>query len=88
MAVGLEYASADFNSLRVRSVAVTPNDGADLATPMAVITCQVSGLIKFTDASGTDDTHYCNAGQALLVVVTRVWSTGTTATGISALYSS
>jgi hypothetical protein len=86
MAVDARYSAADFNSLRINSYPVTPADGADLTRTMAVITCQVAGLIKVTTSGGTTDTLYCQAGGYLPVLVDRVWSTTTTATGISALY--
>jgi hypothetical protein len=82
------YTAADFNSLRWRAAAVTPNDGADLATPAAIIGCLVSGNIQVTASGGGTVTLAGVAGQVLPVLVDRVWSTSTTATGITAFYGS
>lgn len=82
------YAGADFSSLRLVAVNVTPNDAADLPRVPAVITAATSGAIKITDTKGNTTTQYCNAGLPLLVIVARVWADGTTATGITALYQS
>lgn len=80
------YRAADFNSLRWRAVDVTPNDGADLATPAAVIVCLVSGNIRVTASGGGTVTLAGVAGTPLPVFVDRVLATSTTATGIVALY--
>jgi adenine/guanine phosphoribosyltransferase-like PRPP-binding protein len=48
----------------------------------------VSGNIRVTASGGGTSTHYCEAGTPLLVIVDRVLATGTTATGIVALYQS
>ena len=86
MANVVKYRAATMESLRWRAVNVTPNDGADLATDAAVITCLVAGNIAITASGGGSVTLYCDAGQVLPVFVDRVLSTGTTATGIVALY--
>jgi len=88
MADATLYTPADFNSLRWRAAAVTPNDGADLATPAAIIGCLVSGNIQVTCSGGGTVTLAGVAGQVLPVFVDRVWSTSTTATGITAFYGS
>lgn len=80
------YRAADFNSLRWRAVAVTPNDGTDLATPAAVIGCLVAGDISVVAAGGGTVTLAGIPGQVLPVLVDRVRATGTTATGIVAFY--
>jgi hypothetical protein len=80
------YRAADFNSLRWRAAEVTPNDGADLATPAAIIGCLVSGDIQVTASGGGTVVLAGVAGQVLPVLVDRVWATNTTATGIVALY--
>lgn len=86
MANVLKYHSATLESLRWRAANVTPNDSADLAQDAAVITCLVAGNIAIV-ASGTGSvTLFCEAGGILPVFVDRVLSTGTTATGIVALY--
>jgi hypothetical protein len=82
------YRAADYNSLRWKQADVTPDDDADLPQLAAVITCLVSGNIRVTASGGGTSTHYCEAGTPLLVIVDRVLETGTTATGIVALYQS
>jgi hypothetical protein len=80
------YRAADFNSLRWSAADVTPADGADLPKPAAVITCAVEGTIKVNCSGGGTVTLFAVAGFVLPVIVDRVWATGTTATGIVALY--
>jgi len=80
------YRPADFNSLRWRGASVTPADGADLATPAAVITATGAGNIQVTCSGGGTVVLGIQAGGVLPVFVDRVWSTSTTATGIVALY--
>jgi hypothetical protein len=86
MADKAAYSGADFNSLRWFAVGVTPNDGADLARPAAAITCVGEGTISVITSGGDTVTLFCQAGGILPVVVDRVRSTGTDATGIVALY--
>ena len=88
MADPINYSPADFNSLRWSQADVTPNDDTDLPRTFAAITCASSGTIRVTASGGGTATHYCNAGQPLLVMVDRVFATDTTATGIVALYQS
>lgn len=80
------YVSADFNSLRWSAADVTPNDSTDLPKLAAIIYCKVSGDIKVTASGGGAVTFAGVAGLPLPVFVDRVWSTGTTATGIVAVY--
>jgi hypothetical protein len=88
MADAIHYRAADFNSLRWVAADVTPADDADLARPAAVIVALGDGPIKVTASGGGSVTLYANAGIPLPVVVDRVWATGTSATGIVALYQS
>lgn len=67
---------------------VTPADGSDLPKPFARITAAVGGVIKVTASGGGSVTMAIAAGGVLPVFVDRVWSTGTTATGIVAIYGS
>lgn len=82
------YRAADFNSLRWSAADVTPNDGADLPRPDAVIVAAADGNIVVTASGGGTVTLYAIAGVPLPVIVDRVFATGTTATGIVALYQS
>jgi len=69
------------------SMPVTPSDSADLpGGTCRAISVKVSGNVKITDASNSTDTIYVTAGYAFPQAAARIWSTGTTATGISAHY--
>ncbi len=68
--------------------AVTPNDSSDLSGGATRgVYVGVSGDVKVTFASGSTAT-YVGLASGLIhpVSVTRVWSTGTTATNIVACY--
>jgi len=68
------------------AAAVTPSDTANLITP-AVIYVGVSGAVKVTTAQGTDITFAgVPAGFVIPLQVRRVWSTGTTASSLVAIF--
>ncbi len=74
------------------AVALTGNDGVDLATSPAVgIKIGVGGLVK-VDTFAADGvtpatvTFTVSDGELLPIPVTRLWSSVTTATGVVALY--
>ena len=67
------------------SVSVTPHDSNDI-TPCRALLVGVSGNVKVTYTDGTVDTIYLEAGMWHAMLVIRVWSTSTTATGIHAGY--
>ena len=69
----------------VYSISVTPNDSADIASCRALLV-GVAGDVKVTYKNGETDTVYLAAGMWHGMEVLRVWSTGTTATGIHAGY--
>jgi hypothetical protein len=72
-----------------KTLAVTPNDGADLPTkPCMGIMVGVSGIVSYVDAFGTVSNMQCNAGQVYNIALVRIGATGTTATSIRALYGS
>ena len=71
----------------IKGVDVTPNDGADLAIPGAVLYIGTGGDVKVTTISGDDVTFKNLAnGSVLAVQVKKVFSTGTDADDIVALY--
>lgn len=80
------YRGAEIDSLRWRGADVTPNNDADLAELGAAIVTLTDGTIRVTTSGGTTHTLFASAGSALPVLVDRVHATGTTATGIVALY--
>lgn len=70
----------------LNAVALTPNDGADLAQMMEVWVGG-AGNVQFTPAGGQSPiVAAVAAGAWLPCQVIRVWSTGTTATGLIGVY--
>lgn len=67
-------------------VAVTPDDANDL--PMVSIALNVAspGKVRVTTQDGSTGDLSVSAGVVFPVRARRVWATGTTATGICALY--
>lgn len=80
------YRQAELHSPAWSAAAVTPNDGADLPKVFARIVVQVAGNIVVNCSGGGQVTLAALAGVPLPVFVDRVLATGTTATGIVALY--
>lgn len=68
------------------SATVTPNDSTNLTQIARSVFIETGGTIKFTALDGTVDTWTVPDSFYLNVQVARVWSTGTTATGIHAIY--
>ena len=68
------------------AAAVTPSDSVDLPQ-FSVIYVGGAGNVKVTTAQGTAVTFTgVNAGTVIPVRVRRVWSTGTTATTMTAVF--
>lgn len=86
MAAYAFYTNANLESPSWSAAAVTPNDGADLPKVFARIVALVSGNIVVVASGGGQVTLAALAGVPLPLFVDRVLSTGTTATGIVALY--
>jgi hypothetical protein len=61
---------------------IVPDDGADLAQATRAINVATSGYVRVTTTAGTDGTVYVAAGIAFPIRATRVWASGTDATGI------
>ena len=68
----------------VRSV--VPSDTADLTHASRALNVAGAGAIRVTTVGGTTATVHVAAGIPFPVRATRVWATGTTATGIAVLY--
>lgn len=69
-------------------VPVTPNDSTDLSEPGRAIRCRpdgAAGTLRFSTNEGTVRNTYIDAGETILVAVTRVHATGTTATNLEVL---
>lgn len=62
--------------------AVTPNDSQDLTSASRGINVSGTGTVRVTTVGGDTATVYIAAGSAFPIRVTRIWATGTTATGI------
>jgi hypothetical protein len=65
---------------------VTPDDDTDLTVTARSFYAEVAGDIRVTTASGNVRTVPVGAFQIIPTVITRVHSTGTTATGIVCLF--
>ena len=65
--------------------AVAPDDETDLVQPSRALNVATSGLIRVTTTGGSTATVFVAAGTAFPLRVTRIWATGTTATGIVAM---
>jgi hypothetical protein len=66
--------------------AITPNDGADLATSARALWIGGTGAVKITTPGGSTVTLAAVPVGMLWVRAARVWATGTTATNIIALW--
>lgn len=64
--------------------AVTPSDIADLPVDCAAVIIAVGGTFKATKPNGVDVTTTLPPGTHILPC-RRIWSTGTSATGITAI---
>lgn len=68
-------------------VAVTPSDTVNLVNGVCrAIHVNGAGNVKFSDARGNAVTVTLVAGMPIPYAASRIWSTGTTATGIFAVY--
>lgn len=78
----------------VNSIPVTPHDSNEIignplqgidAYPRGFI-CNVAGTVKFTDLDDNDDTWTVLASVMYAICYKKIFSTGTTATGIHAIW--
>lgn len=65
---------------------VTPNDATDLPVASRAVNVAVSGNVRVTTVGGSTEAVFIAAGVPFPVRATRIWSTGTTATGIVVMY--
>jgi hypothetical protein len=61
---------------------ITPSDSVDLSTSVRALRANTAGTIKTTMRGGQARTLNFAAGETRVGRFVRVWSTGTTATGI------
>jgi hypothetical protein len=66
--------------------AVTPSDTVDLPNVSRALNVATAGQLRLTTVGGTTQSVYVAAGMAFPVRARRVWQTGTTATGIVAMF--
>lgn len=64
---------------------VTPSDTTDLARITRAINVASAGFVRVTTKEGDTGTVYVAEGGVFPIRATRIWSTGTTATGIVGL---
>lgn len=67
-------------------LAATPSDTADLTHASRAINVAGAGAVRVTTIGGTTGIVYVAAGVPFPIRATRIWQTGTTATGIAVLY--
>ncbi len=73
------------NTPAVSLEAISPSDSADLSKITRAINVAVSGTVRLTTPDGSEASIFIAAGIAFPVRATRIWATGTTATGIIGL---
>jgi len=66
-------------------VPVTPSDTEDLPSASRAINVAGGGAVRVTTTGNTTATIHVAAGIGFPVRATRIWATGTTATGITAM---
>lgn len=82
-----ERNAASLTSPAINAFSVTPNDSTDIVEVTRGLYVGVSGDVKVTTAAGDTVTFVgLAAGVMHPIRVTRVWSTGTTATDIIGLH--
>ncbi|MGR3540294.1 MAG: spike base protein, RCAP_Rcc01079 family [Hasllibacter sp.] len=64
---------------------VSPSDAGDLARVSRAFNVDGAGAIRVTTLEGQTGTVHVPSGGTIAIRATRVWATGTTATGIVAL---
>lgn len=75
---GLESPATDI-------INIIPDDTADLVSASRAINVAETGTVRITTITGTTATVFIAAGIPFPVRASRIWDTGTTATGIVAL---
>lgn len=66
--------------------AVILSDTGDLPNVSRALNVSTSGQVRITTIGGTTQSVFIAAGMAFPVRARRVWQTGTTATGVVAMY--
>ena len=79
--MSIDLLSAPFNA-----ASVTPNDTTDLSKITRALNVSGDGAVAIITASGDEVTLYIAAGIVFPINASRIKATGTTATGIVALW--
>jgi hypothetical protein len=69
-----------------RVLEVTPNDAEDISHASRAVNVGTSGTLRVTTLGGDIATVHVAAGLAFPLRVSRIWATGTTATGIVVMF--
>ncbi len=85
MSDAFEDFASGLESPATRLASVTPDDGADIAVVSRALNVASAGTVRVTTVSGDIGTVYVAAGITFPIRARRIWSTGTTASGIVAL---
>lgn len=67
-------------------VAVTPDDANDLAVSSRCINVATAGDVQVTTINGETGVIHIAAGVVFPIRASRIWATGTTATGIVVMF--
>lgn len=78
--------NAGLESPASHAYAVTPDDTQDLPTSCRALSVAQGGTVRLTTVGGDDVTVAVTEGSPFPLRCRRIWATGTTATGIVALY--
>ena len=74
----------DLPATSVKSI--VPDDDTDLDEATIALNVATDGTVRVTTVNGTVSDVFVSAGTAFPLRVLRIWASGTTATGIRALY--
>lgn len=69
-----------------RLITIAPSDSSDLPFVSRAINVATAGAVRVTTREGDTGTVFVAAGIAFPLRAARIWATGTTATGIVALF--
>lgn len=77
--------AAGLTSPAEQAFEIIPDDGVDLAVPTRALCVSGSGTVRVTTLGGSTATLYLAAGVPFPVRASRIWTSGTSATGIVGL---
>ncbi len=86
MADKFERYAEGLNSPPTHVFAITPDDLTDLPNAVRCLNVTTSGAVRVTTVAGDTETIHVAAGITFPIRAQRIWTTGTTATGIVGLY--